>query len=164
MIIHCVKTNLREIRYTGYIQGNRIEAALLHMIPQGMITWFLDYCIIGSVAQGLWGMQQVQLWRQGEFKVLVCIYLTFPINRLYLICSNWHKDSKLLFFFRTYAYISFMSGVFFNVTKVITTNTQFTMNHWSEFDTSTLFTFTHCVITGRTCSQQHQKWTAVHWP
>lgn len=38
MIIHCVKTNLREIRYTGYIQGNGIEAALLHMIPQGMIT------------------------------------------------------------------------------------------------------------------------------
>lgn len=28
MIIHCVKTNLRKIRYTDCIQGNRIEAAL----------------------------------------------------------------------------------------------------------------------------------------
>lgn len=62
-IIHCVKANLRKIRRTGRIQGNRIEAALPCWIPWGMATWFLDYCIKESVTQCLWEKQQVQLWK-----------------------------------------------------------------------------------------------------
>lgn len=31
----------------------------LHSIPRGMITWFLDYCIIGSVTQGRLGGSMV---------------------------------------------------------------------------------------------------------
>lgn len=54
-IIHCVKANLRKIRHTGCIQGNRIEAALPCWIPCGTETCFLDYCIKESVTQDLWG-------------------------------------------------------------------------------------------------------------
>lgn len=33
LIIHCIKTRPGEIRHTGCIQGNRIELALLYLIP-----------------------------------------------------------------------------------------------------------------------------------
>lgn len=71
MIIHCAKTNLRQIRCTGCIQGNRIEAALTAFHSQrhdNMIFGLLHYrkCHLRPVGGGAGGSSYT-IWEQCEF-------------------------------------------------------------------------------------------------
>lgn len=79
MIIHCVKTNIRQIRLTAFREIG-LKQLSLHFIPRGMITWFLDYCIIESVTQSLWVKAVgTPYGTQGEFYVSA-FYLFFLTN------------------------------------------------------------------------------------
>lgn len=75
MIIQCVKTNLRQIRCTGFIQGNRIEAAPNAFHSQrhdNMIFGLLHYRKCHSGSGGLWGgSSRYTVKKQGEFQVAV---------------------------------------------------------------------------------------------
>lgn len=83
MIIHCVKTNLRKIRGTDCIQGNRIEAALTVFHPprhDNMIFGLLHYrkCQPGPV-----GKQQVHGMEAGW------------VSRIYALCLSDFLTNEL---------------------------------------------------------------------
>lgn len=91
MIIQCVKTNLRQIRCTGFIQGNRIEAAPHAFHSQrhdNMIFGLLHYRKCHSGSGGLWGRgwgwgssSRYTVKKQGEFQVAVAfLFILSHIN------------------------------------------------------------------------------------
>lgn len=87
MIIHCVKTNLRKIRCTDCIQGNRIEAALtVFHSPRhdNMIFGLLHYrkCHKGPVGKAA----GTQYGDRVSSRYLCSSYLTFyPFSQIYYL-------------------------------------------------------------------------------
>lgn len=87
MIIHCVKTNIRQIRLTAFREIG-LKQPSLHVIPRGMITWFLDYSIIESVTQGLWVKAAgTQYGNKVRFRYLLFIYPRSQINYPQILSS-----------------------------------------------------------------------------